>query len=130
MTTAAKSTIMYDEALCTSLKKAPRKDTPRKAKCVAKAAQARRGFGQQLIDPSVIEEDGFVESMAAFLRHTQVAEIAASYGCTTHPKAQPDQLYLGWDGRVGLWKNESVINFAAFAGGYPTKQHALYAGRP
>ncbi len=103
---------------------------PEKAKYVAKALQAKKFSCQQLLDPSIINDEDVKSSMEAFLRQTQVAEIAVSYGCVTQPKAQPDQLYLGWDGRVGLWKSGSTVNFAAFAGGYPTKQHAIYAGTP
>jgi hypothetical protein len=57
------------------------------------------------------------------------------YECDTEPiddqeaKANPDALWVGWNGDIPLWKKGTVVNFGAYATGYPTRNHALYAAK-
>ena len=97
---------------------------------IAKAAHFNTTASNTLVDPAVVNEPGFDERIATFISATSFTQFATIYNCATQAKAQPDQLYLGWTGRVTLWKEEATVNFATYAGGYATEDHAVYAGIP
>ncbi len=102
-------------------------DNPR---CACYAAQFDTIAPNETIDPAIVDDPGFSETIARFLSGTSMSAFRTSYTCITQPRAQPDQLFLGWNGKVTLWRPQSTINFAAYAGGYPTADHAIYAGIP
>ena len=58
------------------------------------------------------------------------------YECDTEPfndedelRANPDAIWVGWNGDIPLWKKGSVVNFGAYSTGYPSRNHALYAAK-
>ena len=101
---------------------------PQGARALAYAAQLATVASNDTIDPNVINDPDFSDFVSRFLSGTTVSEHAAGYSCVTQPAAQPDQLYLGWNGKVALWSAKSTVNFAAYAGGFSTADHAVYAG--
>jgi hypothetical protein len=42
-------------------------------------------------------------------------------------KADPLSIFVGLFGTIPRWNKGSVVNFAAYAGGYPTPEDAIYA---
>lgn len=82
-------------------------------------------FGADTWDPETTKN----ADVSAIIGNQNLAGAPASLICVTQRKAQPDQLYLGWNGRVDLWESGSTINFAAYADGYPTKNHSIYAAQ-
>ena len=58
-----------------------------------------------------------------------------TYECCTEPndeeegQANPDALWVGLWGEVPLWRKGSTVNFGAYATGYPSRQHAIYAAK-
>ena len=101
---------------------------PKGSRALAYAAQLATVAPNDTIDPNVINGPDFSDFVSRFLSGTTISEHAAGYSCVTQPTAQPDQLYLGWNGKVALWSAKATVNFAAYAGGFSTSDHALYAG--
>jgi len=59
---------------------------------------------------------------------------AAKYVCATQESlpvsttsADPLSIWVGWGGKIPRWKKGQVVQFAAFSGGYPTPNHAVFA---
>lgn len=88
-----------------------------------KKAQFETTSPNEVINPEV----GKSFDVNKFLIGTSPSMVASNYTCATQAKARPDQLFLGWNGKVTIWEDKTFVKFAAYAGGYPTSDHALYA---
>ncbi|MCJ1425707.1 hypothetical protein MMC29_003607 [Sticta canariensis] len=94
---------------------------------LAKRAQAQILGPTSVLDPKCVLAAGFQKRMVDFVAGTSAACVAPTYTCTTQPKAQANQFYLGWNGKVGIWEDKATVNFATYSSGYPSENHALYA---
>lgn len=75
-----------------------------------------------------------VSDILGFNDKNNVSISASKYHCVTQspmpaniPNPDPLSLQIGLDGKIHRWKTPNKVLFAAFAGGYPTSDQALYA---
>ncbi|KAB8067158.1 hypothetical protein BDV29DRAFT_200650 [Aspergillus leporis] len=75
-----------------------------------------------------------VSDMVAFNDKNNVSISLSMYHCATQspmpanlPNPDPLSLQIGLDRVIHRWQKQTKVQFAAFAGGYPTSDQALYA---
>jgi hypothetical protein len=87
--------------------------------------------------PSDGKAENIPEPVSSMLRASDndLSISASKYMCATQESlpvslptsADPLSIWIGFGGKIPRWKKGQVVQFAAFAGGYPTPMHAVFA---
>jgi hypothetical protein len=115
---------------------------------VRSSTKTRREFHNQLKEsagispletvPADPDLKNIPENISSMLEVNSSALLAISqskYTCVTQEglpvspaeTSDPLSLWIGWGGSIPRWKKGQVVQFAALAGGYPTRNHAIFA---
>ena len=102
-------------------------------KLAIRELQSRVQGGLETLDPAKIK-DPFAGLLSKTNLLAALSIPISTFNCTTQPglgntptMTDPNALWVGIGGVIPRWKKGSIVNFAAYAGGYPTPDMAVFA---
>jgi len=119
-------------------------DTERPTKSYAEAKKAFHSLLKDIVGDKELatiqpkkDGNGMSTEIEKILRTGKDKRFASEYPCITqasipvtipaNPNSDPFKIWIGFGGKISRWQKGSVVNFAAFAGGYPTADQAVFA---
>lgn len=93
---------------------------------------------EKLVGKDALETIPNLDGAEEVIRKSGVGETVSvpgsEYVCQTQVslpvrplKVDPHAIWVGYGGKIPRWKKGSTVNFAAFSGGYPTPNNAIFA---